>query len=62
MEESALKPSLRFKGFTDAWEQRKYFDIGERVNTGTLAYDNLTERGKYPAVLYGDLYTKYEFL
>ena len=27
MEEKALKPAIRFAGFTDAWEQRKLGDI-----------------------------------
>ena len=27
MDEKSLKPQLRFKGFTDAWEQRKFQDI-----------------------------------
>ena len=28
----ALKPQIRFKGFTDPWEQRKLGDISEMVN------------------------------
>ena len=29
MENKVLKPKIRFKGFTDTWEQRKLGDIGE---------------------------------
>lgn len=29
------KPRLRFKGFTEAWEQRKLGDISESYSGGT---------------------------
>ena len=56
---SELKPKIRFKGFTDDWEQRKLEDIGDNFSTGTLGYADLSEDGKYKCVLYGDLYTKF---
>ena len=31
MQEHAKKPAIRFKGFTDDWEQRKLGEIAERV-------------------------------
>ena len=31
MAKNSNKPSIRFKGFTDAWEQRKLGDIFERI-------------------------------
>ena len=34
MDEKSLKPQLRFKGFADAWEQRKVEEVANR-------YDNL---------------------
>ncbi|MEY8367833.1 restriction endonuclease subunit S [Anaerovoracaceae bacterium 42-11] len=53
------KPAIRFKGFTDDWEQRK---LGEMVQfskgTGYSKAD-LKEVGT-PIILYGRLYTKYE--
>ena len=52
-------PEIRFKGFTDVWEQRKLEDIGDNFSTGTLGYADLSEDGKYKCVLYGDLYTKF---
>ena len=52
-------PKIRFKGFTDVWEQRKLEDIGDNFSTGTLGYADLSEDGKYKCVLYGDLYTKF---
>ena len=36
------KPSIRFKGFTDAWEQRKLGDIVSRFATGLNPRDNFT--------------------
>ena len=35
MEEKEKKPMIRFKGFTEAWEQRKLGDISEIVGGGT---------------------------
>ena len=32
MEEKALKPAIRFAGFTDAWEQRKLSEIATEIN------------------------------
>src|SRR5574344_455370 len=52
-------PKIRFKGFTEDWEQRKLEDIGDNFSTGTLGYVDLSEDGKYKCVLYGDLYTKF---
>ena len=31
MTENEMKPSIRFKGFTDAWEQRKLGDLVNRI-------------------------------
>ena len=53
-------PSIRFKGFSDAWEQRKYEDIGTCSSGGSLSYASLSDGGKYKCVLYGDLYTLYD--
>ena len=52
-------PEIRFKGFTDAWEQRK---LGElvRFSKGTgYSKGDLKKEGT-PIILYGRLYTKYE--
>jgi len=57
---SELKPKIRFKGFTDDWEQRKYKDIGVPLSGGNLSYDSLDDDGDKKCVLYGDLYTKYD--
>ena len=45
--ESMKKPAIRFKGFTEAWEQRKLGDISE-IKTGpfgsTLHADDYAQR------------------
>ena len=56
---SSKIPEVRFKGFTEDWEQRKVAEIGDNFSTGTLGYADLCDDGKYKCVLYGDLYTKF---
>ena len=53
-------PEIRFKEFTDAWEQRIYGDIGQCFSGGNLSYDSLSSEGKNKCVLYGELYTTYD--
>ena len=55
----ASVPEIRFKGFTDLWEQRKLGEIA--VFSKGLGYskNDLCEEGT-PIILYGRLYTKYE--
>ena len=33
-----LKPKIRFKGFTDTWEQRKLLSMAKTVGTGKSKY------------------------
>ena len=40
MPEKAKVPAIRFKGFTDAWEQRKLSDIADIVGGGTPSTSN----------------------
>ncbi len=50
MAEKSLKPSIRFKGFTDAWEQRKLNDIATmhaRIGWQNLRTSEFLEYGKY---------------
>ncbi|EPC29422.1 Type I restriction-modification system, specificity subunit S [Lacticaseibacillus paracasei subsp. paracasei Lpp22] len=42
----AKYPQLRFKGFTDPWEQRKLGDI-TKISTGKLDANAMVENGKY---------------
>ena len=53
-------PEIRFKGFTDAWEQRKTIDIADYSKGNGYSKGDLTDAGT-PIILYGRLYTKYQF-
>ena len=59
MQDNEKKPALRFKGFTDPWEQRKLGEIGVFSKGVGYSKNDLCEEGT-PIILYGRLYTKYE--
>ena len=52
-------PEIRFKGFTDPWEQRKLAEIANFSKGVGYSKNDLCEEGT-PIILYGRLYTKYE--
>ena len=60
MTEKNAKPQLRFAGFDDTWEQRKAVDIADYSKGNGYSKSDLTEIGT-PIILYGRLYTKYQF-
>ena len=60
MSETMKKPRIRFKGFTEAWEQRKAIELAEYSKGNGYSKNDLTEVGT-PIILYGRLYTKYQF-
>ena len=43
--EKSLTPQIRFKGFTEAWEQRKLSDIADRITT--ISNDSCLPRVEY---------------
>ena len=49
MEEQRKVPQIRFKGFTDDWEQRKLFDVAEYRN-GKAHENDIDEDGIYIVV------------
>ena len=53
-------PAIRFKGFSDAWEQRKAIDIADYSKGNGYSKGDLIDAGT-PIILYGRLYTKYQF-
>ena len=53
-------PRIRFKGYTGDWEQRKAVDIADYSKGNGYSKSDLTEIGT-PIILYGRLYTKYQF-
>ena len=55
------KPKIRFSGYVDGWEQRKAVDIADYSKGNGYSKSDLTEIGT-PIILYGRLYTKYQFV
>ena len=47
MTENEMKPSIRFKGFTDAWEQRKLKEVSEKLYVGQSFSNDLMDDGPY---------------
>ena len=45
-------PEIRFKGFTEAWEQRKLGELG-KATSGTSIESEFTETGKYKVISIG---------
>lgn len=54
-------PEIRFSGFTGDWEQRKAAEIAEYSKGNGYSKGDLAESGT-PLILYGRLYTKYQFV
>ena len=53
-------PEIRFKGFTDDWEQRKLGELASFSKGAGYTKGDLKTTGGKPIILYGRLYTKYE--
>lgn len=60
MKKKDYKPKIRIAGFTETWEQRKAVDIADYSKGNGYSKSDLTEVGT-PIILYGRLYTKYQF-
>ena len=50
-------PSIRFKGFTDDWEQRKLGDVATFINGRAYSQPELLSSGKYKVLRVGNFYT-----
>lgn len=50
-------PEIRFKGFTDAWEHRKFDEIMTFINGRAYKQDELLSDGKYKVLRVGNFYT-----
>lgn len=55
-------PKIRFKNFTDEWVENKYKNIGQCLSGGTLSYEDLDKNGIYKCILYGEFYTRYDYI
>ena len=63
MSEEKKVPAIRFKGFTDDWEQRKFGEFFDFMNNNTLSRDELNyENGAVRNVHYGDVLIKFDEL
>ena len=56
---SANKPEIRFKGFTDAWEQREVGEWGNFYYGHSCPKWSVTEDATTPCIRYGEMYTKF---
>ena len=53
-------PEIRFAGFTEAWEQRKFLDIFDFLSNNTLSRSQLSDtRGSTLNIHYGDVLIKF---
>lgn len=52
-------PTIRFRGFTEDWEQRKLSNLAVFSKGSGYSKNDLVESGT-PIILYGRLYTRYE--
>ena len=60
MAEQVKVPAIRFAGFTDPWEQRKFGDCFEFLKSNTLSRAGLNgENGTARNVHYGDILIKF---
>ena len=56
----SMKPAIRFKGFTDDWEQRKLGEVVVSLQNNTLSRANLSsEQGIAKNIHYGDILVKF---
>ena len=53
------QPKIRFKGYTDEWEQRKLGEVASFYKGKGYAKKDLVDVG-HPILLYGSLYTNYK--
>ena len=52
-------PKIRFKGFTDDWEQRKVSEYANFFTGNGLNWNDVSDDGEQECILYGNLYTDY---
>ena len=57
MMKKSKNPRIRFKGFTDDWEQRKLGNIAKFINGRAYSQEELLNSGKYKVLRVGNFYT-----
>ena len=53
------KPKIRFKGYADDWEQRKFNEVFDFLQNNALSRAELATKGEVINVHYGDILVKY---
>lgn len=57
----ANKPKIRFNGHQDDWEEKKLGEVYNFLKGKGLSKDKLIYKGKYQCILYGEIFTRYNF-
>ena len=52
-----IKPEVRYKNFSDAWEQRKLGEVATFINGRAYKQNELLDSGKYKVLRVGNFYT-----
>ncbi len=52
-----FKPEVRYKNFSDAWEQRKLGEVATFINGRAYKQNELLDSGKYKVLRVGNFYT-----
>ena len=55
--ETKKAPTIRFRGFTEDWEQRKLDELATFINGRAYSQDELLDNGKYKVLRVGNFYT-----
>lgn len=58
-EKKSMVPKLRFPGFNETWEQRKFYDCFKLLRNNSLARAELAKIGKIRNIHYGDVLINY---
>lgn len=57
----AKKPQIRFKEYEDEWKDKKLSKIYDFLKGKGLSKDKLSFKGKNKCILYGEIFTRYNF-
>ena len=61
-QEGATKPRVRFKGFTDEWKNIELSELFDFYKGRGLSKEKLNSKGQFNCILYGEIFTKYDFV
>ena len=61
-QEGETKPRVRFKGFTDEWKNIELSELFDFYKGRGLSKEKLNSKGQFNCILYGEIFTKYDFV